>query len=804
MEKLIGKVRKILDSLVKGGWQDLFLLHGLDIGGSDIEAQLLKELIINRSQPGVEDFSFDGRRGIEPGRPAESFLFHMLASPQVVSYVSKEGFVVQLTTFPTFEDICIVENLVYGIVPPSIYELRAKAGNAPLALVVFSSEYRNAVNTVHQRHADKCFSRVGISRVGNSELEYAADTRGFTPKNISDKYRINVIPAYYSVYISVQLQGDKEKFGPLRYKESVNRADGIVSQPEQRGDTERNFWVPIHKVFAGSECLRGYDLTLHLEACHLNEKLRRVHRALSGHHHEIGYNTGKSEPALSEYPFVITEGIAQLKTFRNASEGLVVPIPHETLVESVLDNNKNLITYTVPAGKKPFKSSVNIEAKGNGARIAPEYVHARHKVEAGKVVDLNNSPDMLKQIEHGGYEAVHYIDFTGDGFVNANCPEIALEIPNSLPAYSMVSAVDYFPYVKQFDLIQWWEQSMPFDLYDSIWPSNPGPPLSLCDIRYPANLSLSYDKMGLKDRTEGSIFASSDDTMTCIVGLLDSCNGKLTKTDRPSYKRVSTLPDGASGVFAPGWDSSIDRTIEHDLNDDGRVILPGNTFFNNYGLGSPFPEDSMLCAALSSFWPAAAPDITRSFAPGTYATTTPLTDDVIGMEGKESWNQIPSPQVLCENKGIAEFHKITYGDFVQTTLQNKFDYSQILDIEDREYAARTLVTALTYKYLGAITREEKIKWVIFSFKKVEDYDLSLLFKDEVQKLDLSFNKDYFYRIEIYNHKAYDVDELKLIMPDLTIKHDKAYVKLFNKNIIYASPKSIISYNAKDGWRQRKF
>ena len=38
---------------------------------------------IDRTVPGFEDFALEGQRGIEPGRPARSLLFHALASPNV-------------------------------------------------------------------------------------------------------------------------------------------------------------------------------------------------------------------------------------------------------------------------------------------------------------------------------------------------------------------------------------------------------------------------------------------------------------------------------------------------------------------------------------------------------------------------------------------------------------------------------------------------------------------------------------------------------------------------------------------------
>lgn len=83
----------------------------------------------------------------------------------------------------------------------------------------------------------------------------------------------------------------------------------------------------------------------------------------------------------------------------------------------------------------------------------------------------------------------------------------------------------------------------------------------------------------------------------------------------------SWLPDAASDFLAPGWDVS-----EH--------VIAGRSNYVAYGLGSPFPEDSKLCAALNSFWPAVAPDSSRTYGPspngGILFTSIPLLDSEVG------------------------------------------------------------------------------------------------------------------------------------------------------------------------------
>ena len=81
---LIDSVRTALNSLASGGWSELFAHHGLNIGAANLKRELLKPLgNIDRGVAGFEDFTPNGTRGIEPGKPSHSLLYHALASPNV-------------------------------------------------------------------------------------------------------------------------------------------------------------------------------------------------------------------------------------------------------------------------------------------------------------------------------------------------------------------------------------------------------------------------------------------------------------------------------------------------------------------------------------------------------------------------------------------------------------------------------------------------------------------------------------------------------------------------------------------------
>jgi len=769
---LIDDVRKLCSRLAKHGWAALFQAHGLDIQAKDLTAELLTPLDgITRSLPGFQDFAFEGYRGIEPGKPARSLLYHAFASPQVVRALDGS----KLGEFPTPAEIEAVENLVFGISPPSIQELRARVGNAPLAIGVFASEYRPAISTVHQRFADLCFSRVGVARVGTAPTKYLSEARGYLPFVDNDPHAVRVLPCRYSAYIAAEMSGDRENFGPLRFQDTP------------RSDADRKFWVPLHKLFSGSECLRGMKLNVKLTPHLMNEKLRRVHRVLGGE----GIDTDCHEPKLGSPPFTIREGLAQFSRDPNDGAGLLVPIVHERLIEEAVYEGETL-TYRVPPNRKPFRSSLIIHSRPSGARSGPEYVHVRHKMETnGKITDLNESPCMLETIEEGDYRAVHYIDHTADGCVEVECPDLALELPRSIAAYSMVGAVDFFPLVKQHELMQWWGQSVPQELEENIWPTNPGPPLALSDIRYPANLSLTLDKLDIENSPR-PVFNPKDETISTIIGLFSSACGQSTRIDDLVNERVSMLSDGAAGVFAPGWDTSIDRTDEIELK--GGTISPGVYHFNNYGLGSPFPEDAMLCAALSSFWPAAAPDVTRTFAPGgNYATATPLTDDVLGQTGEEPWDGIPGPRIPNIKVNEIEYRAIEYADYVNTALARKFNVEKIARTSASEYAARTLVMARVYTALDAVTVEQKRAWAVFSFTLAAEGDADR--KEAEAQAKVSMSRDFAYRFKIFKHKP---------SPNKPKDHRNKLIAYDEMLTIFADPQVVIKKNDKGIWVANRY
>ena len=153
---------------------------------------------------------------------------------------------------------------------------------------------------------------------------------------------------------------------------------------------------------------------------------------------------------------------------------LVVPVPGaivRTATQAVSGGGSELVRFKVPKAnaRNRFWTSLQLPATDNG-RAAPEYANIRQvvtpKTGGGfKIEDLNQRKDtgtaaaeqFTRKLRAGGYEAAHFVDGTCDGVISLKVPAglLALRV---LPAYSLVSAVDYFPGVEQVEIEEWVEQ----------------------------------------------------------------------------------------------------------------------------------------------------------------------------------------------------------------------------------------------------------------------------------------------------------------------------------------------------------
>ncbi len=682
---LIDDVKTILDEFSPHGWEDLFNNFGIDISTSN----LLEELTVkdikrpeeedpNKAIPGFKDFSAFGTKAVTPGNPELSLLFHAFASPNVLWADSNSD--IRISKFPTLEQLDTIENFIYASANKTIDGFIDDHRKEDLAIVVFANQYRTAVDTPHKMHADMVYSRTGVARIGNADALYNTEKRGFEPLT-ENPHEIRTLPAKYDLYIAVKRKGSADILGKRFNLALPQEFEGVPI------DENLNFWVPIHKLFNGDECLIGLTLDFSLEASHSNEKIAKIHDYVST---AFSTDTGSNPSDRLSYPYKFGDNIAVF----NKEKNLVEPVVHDAVVEKAQKDGTNFtlkkeFKFPVNSSGRPlplesnnnflalFSSSLEMrdqtrtilfENSNNRSfhRSVPEYAHIRTEVKNGNADDLNDLPEVEKEIANKQYEALHYVDYSGDGFVETKFSDGSFDFADwrKINAYSIVAPPDYFPYCDQVEI------------FDSLWHGGVwfGRSQALCDLRILPNIR-SHREL---------LFKGIDrfDTCTALICKASS-NGRVpSKTEQKVEQRVSYLTDAASGVFAPGWDTSF------DLIPNGRDNVP---HLAAYGLGSPFPEDAKLCAALSSFWPAVAPDIARSFLwRGRIGETIiPLTDDEIGSTGGLGWDGEQGP-IIINDGGIEliKYKRFEYVDYTLNALENKFDYHKLANIDTQEYIDR--------------------------------------------------------------------------------------------------------------------
>jgi hypothetical protein len=172
---LIVQLEALCRRLAPLGWQRMMLAvtgGALDITAPDLARELAKPVAIDRTYPGFGDFALAGNRGIEPGRPDESLLYHALAAPTVVSDPDGRP----LGGFPTIAEIETVENYIYATRTATLDALHAANNDGLLvAIATFALHYRNAPDSVSGKHAQLCSSRTGITRLGDLERTFGVD-----------------------------------------------------------------------------------------------------------------------------------------------------------------------------------------------------------------------------------------------------------------------------------------------------------------------------------------------------------------------------------------------------------------------------------------------------------------------------------------------------------------------------------------------------------------------------------------------------------------------------------------------------
>src|SRR5271170_6429713 len=330
---LAADVRPLIDGVADAcrrlaplGWRQMLLdaTGGeLDIAAADLRRELGKPVAhIDRGYPGFGDFANSATRAIEPGRPDRSLLYHAFASPTVAA--DRKG--VDLAGFPTLAEIDAVENYVYGVAPPTIDALRRRVEGRKLGLVAFALQYRNAPMSVHGRHAELCFARSGVARLGTIEPLYDARARDFVALDPARPFDFRVAPRRFAAYLAAQFAG-RGGFGP---------------QDPLPGDDQLQFWTPVHTLFSGPECIAGLNLQVGLERGLRNDDLAQFHRFLD----RSGLKNNWSGEDLEQFPFTIKdEFIGSMSGRPDFGDGVLEPRPSPLAM--VAQYKGRLLTFPV-------------------------------------------------------------------------------------------------------------------------------------------------------------------------------------------------------------------------------------------------------------------------------------------------------------------------------------------------------------------------------------------------------------------------------------------------------------------------
>jgi hypothetical protein len=780
---LIDSVAEACGRLAPLGWRQLLLdvtAGGLDIAAGDLAAQLARPLRIDRNHPGFGDFNVAGMRAIEAGSPDRSLLYHAFASASVVA--NRAG--AALGGFPTLAEIDAVENYVYGVRPPTLDSLRARAAGNPLGIVVFALQYRNTPNSVHGRHAELCFSRTGMARIGTIEPLYDARTRSFPSVDPARPFDFRVVPQRFAAYIAMQANGDARRFGP---------------QDALPGDDRLSFWVPLHKLFNGTECIAGTDIALEVRRDLRNDALAQFHKWLD----VSGYQNNWRGEVLEQFPFVIrNEHIASFSGRADFGPGIMEPRPAP--LANVAEYQGSRLTWPVdPAfsgdpGNLAFSSAQVIggpptespsymyDTSQETQRPAPEYLNLRHRVlPDGSVENLNPRPDMMEIIRAGNYQAQHHVDYVGDGWIEARCGALEAAIPTRVPAYAIVGPPDFFPRVSQRDLMNWWRSpAVPQQVRAALWAI---PPLTLSQTRIAANITLPIN------------FSIDDTTVTAIVTQPAEGGGPVQPPNGPLPDGLTGLPDTSPGLFDPGWDTS--QGIYFTDPDS-----PLQKFLVGYGLGAPFVEDAKLCAAYGAYWPGVSPDATRTFQPGKslsgilypWPSIAPLTDEEIGIVPSGGgrympWDGVRGPSVrTVDGRKVAAYRDAFRVDYLDTPGTMTAALTSRIDFD--EYTARVMAMSRVYWSLGIhdpeIERKHrdsrdpetgepdghekalieimraKSSWAVRSFRPVAARDAALAAAERATRVRLNGPKRYRFEVFRWGEQTTDPQDIRVVLVEM--------------------------------------
>lgn len=702
------KFKTLLKWMQDNGWVDyLNKTLSLKINPADTDIANYTKNQTFAKVKGFEDFA--GEKLIEPGYPAGSLLYHALASARVRPAIAR-------SQYPSVEIIDSLEDIIYGLRNFTADEMK------DMVLAVFAYEYRPAYKTPHHLHADMVFSRTGISRIGDCDMHYDAHNRCYTnkPANAAKVKSIAVTPARFGLFLAKKVVGEA----------------GITLMGKARDgeDVKRTFLQPVRKIFKGDALLDTQSLNF--SAYHVNEKLNSLVKTFPDHFNNPIDASGKHMFDINKPPFRVDSGNSTTlaMSIGTGSSVLIKSVPGG-LVRWAKQNGKQ-IYYTVKKQDGAYFAAMNTAYVGNEEvlfydkldgqvyrevnpydvpRNTPMFVNAKFKKDGAMpgFIHLERNP-------RGNYLAALFEDSICDGCVTVDTksweskllPQHVLH--NCLPAFSIITAPDFFPLVDNYDLA-----GFDFD-EDNATNFFEGGLYSFCAERTRPNQTMQ-DPV-----TKKPAFDAHGDTFTAVFSdstlTKNTAAGIYTQTSKRDYRASSFLPDVCSGVFAPGWDI----TYANDTKQPDGKYHKADSYLSTRGLGSPFAEDMKLCAAMNGMWPAASPDAARTYQGSMDTdyrnpTAVPLMDKEIGLH-KDSpavkelhffetsgWDGEQGPFLERVNGNMfVNFTDLACADYIQNAMNGKMDMSVLRELTSAELRSRMACLKLCIQKLPQTNFDQEI------------------------------------------------------------------------------------------------
>ena len=712
----------LLDFLESANWS-LYLKKvlgvNLNLRGNELKKELIKPLDGKKlsalradSKSGFDDFC--GERLVQPGFPAYSLLHHALASPRVRP--------ADVTEYLSLAQIDLMENYIYALCKleqlKAIYDSddrnasgKKDCANKKLVLAIFAYEYRPAFKTPHHAYADMVFSRTGIGRLGDMPEHYDRINRCFTNRPANNNYikKVAVTPARYGLFLARKVEGT-ESISLL--EEKLHKGD---DRSDDRSDNSKYFLQPERKLFNDDLLTGGAPILF--EEYHISEKLEKLSKTKG----IKMMNNRMPRPRFSK------DLIVQDEKERNAGSSFLVISQHAPMIRLAKEDGKPLY-FLVPEeeDKDGYKNRYHtalctqkvedvelLEGMETTVRGYNQYLSPRNqplfvnitnfqKADSFHVIPKTRDNSFEKTLRKGAYYAPLFEDSICDGRVRANTSVLDLDQlegidPKCHPAFSVVTAPDFFPQVDPLD----------FEDFDV------APGLSKESLFYEGGVaSLATARI----KPNPKVIDTNDDHtrytyLAVLSGALKKNTGispaKLRDYQNPrserGYEISGFLPDVASSVFAPGWDvtyCSLDDV--HDI------------FIGTEGLGSPFIEDMKFCSALNGMWPATSPDAARTYQGSNETkfrnpTSVPLLELEIGIcpgspGGSEhactGWDGEQGPYL--EKIGAqwkVNFTDLGRADAVTNALTDKLDMSKLRKLTSAELINRMEALKLCIKAL---------------------------------------------------------------------------------------------------------